>query len=222
MSLNRKLVSWSVAAAVALTSIPFGAAPAAAVEVRTITCSSVKGRYNTCDVPGADRVDLVRQLSDAPCRYRQTWGVRNDRIWVDQGCRAVFEVVFAGRPVRPDPGRPVYPEPGPDLSGGEALNLLALLAIVGAAAAILDKNDRVPGDARAVEAAKTCKAYAVYDMRRRGADRIRRNSITDVDRLDRRVFRVNGEIIARFGGGDRRVRYVCRTVGDRVAEFRVR
>lgn len=226
-----------VAAALALTSVPLSAVPAAA-EYREITCSSVKNRYNTCSVPGVRRVDIVRQLSDSACRYRRSWGVTGDRIWVDRGCRAVFGVDIAGyRPPRPQPGypggypepgypEPNYPEPGypgGELSGGEALGLLALLAIVGAAAAALDKNDRVPGDAPAVDAAKICKAFAAYDMRDRGADRIRSNVVRDVDRLDRRTFRVDGTVTAQFrGDGDRRVPYRCTTRGDRVIAFNVR
>lgn len=238
MPVLRKTSSFMVAAALALTSVPLSTVPAAA-EYREITCSSNKNRYNTCSVPGVRRVDIVRQLSDSECRYRRSWGVTDDdRIWVDRGCRAVFGVEIAGfRPPRPQPGYPGgypdpgYPEPGyPDpgtpggeLSGGEALGLFALLAIVGAAAAALDKNDRVPGEPPAVDAAKICKAFAAYDMRDRGADRIRSNVVRDVNRLDRRTFRVDGTVTARFrGDGDRRVPYRCTTRGDRVIAFNVR
>jgi hypothetical protein len=42
------------------------------------------------------RARLVKQKSDSPCIEGQTWGQRGDRLWVDRGCRAKFEVVFGG------------------------------------------------------------------------------------------------------------------------------
>ncbi|WP_181701801.1 DUF3011 domain-containing protein [Chthonobacter albigriseus] len=244
MPLACKPVSWLVAASVALASVPLGAVPAVA-ETREVSCASRDSRYNTCYVPGIRSVELIRQVSDAPCRYRVSWGVTDDRIWVDRGCRGVFAVEIGGyRPPRPDPEygfrppypdedyrpqypdeeyRPPYPDeeyrPGSEFSGDDTLGLLALLAIVGAAAALIDKNDRVPGDRPSVDAAKLCKAYAAYDMKQRGATRIRSNTVVDVDRIDRRSYRVSGEIVARFRPGDRRVRYTCRTSGDQVTRF---
>ncbi|MBC8063205.1 MAG: DUF3011 domain-containing protein, partial [Chlorobia bacterium] len=37
-------------------------------------------------------VRIVRQLSDKPCVYGRSWGYDRDKVWVDRGCRAVFEV----------------------------------------------------------------------------------------------------------------------------------
>ena len=34
----------------------------------------------------------MRKLSDAPCIQGRTWGYDRNRIWVDRGCRALFEV----------------------------------------------------------------------------------------------------------------------------------
>jgi hypothetical protein len=58
---------------------------------RQISCESIDYGYNTCYIPGYFRyVDLAYQLSDASC-YRR-WGVQGSYIWVDNGCRAVFEI----------------------------------------------------------------------------------------------------------------------------------
>lgn len=47
-------------------------------------------RYKRVDTRGGVR--LVRQLSDKPCVQGRSWGYDRDEIWVDRGCRAVFEV----------------------------------------------------------------------------------------------------------------------------------
>ncbi len=55
-------------------------------------CASVDLKYRECQLPVKGRVVLVKRLSDARCVEGQSWGQRGDRIWVDQGCRARFEV----------------------------------------------------------------------------------------------------------------------------------
>jgi len=59
---------------------------------RTIVCESQSNRRNLCPADTRLGLDLVRQLSDAPCVRNQTWGEDRDGIWVDQGCRAEFAV----------------------------------------------------------------------------------------------------------------------------------
>jgi hypothetical protein len=61
---------------------------------QTVTCESRDGRSEYCPTSLRGDVRLDRQLSDAPCREHDTWGMeRNgDGIWVDRGCRAVFSV----------------------------------------------------------------------------------------------------------------------------------
>jgi hypothetical protein len=59
---------------------------------RRITVESNDGRrhYSRIDTTGGVR--LVRQLSDKPCTYGRTWDYDRNGIWVDRGCRAIFEV----------------------------------------------------------------------------------------------------------------------------------
>jgi hypothetical protein len=59
-------------------------------------CSSTESKYRECQLPVDGRARLVKQKSDSPCIEGQTWGQRGDRLWVDRGCRAKFEVVFGG------------------------------------------------------------------------------------------------------------------------------
>jgi hypothetical protein len=62
-----------------------------------ISCSSndMKRNYCAADVRGG--VQLVKQRSDAPCIFNQTWGYMNGRgIWVDRGCRADFQIGGSG------------------------------------------------------------------------------------------------------------------------------
>jgi len=59
-------------------------------------CASVDLKYRECQLPVKGRVVLEKRLSDARCVEGQSWGQRGDRIWVDKGCRARFEVTRAG------------------------------------------------------------------------------------------------------------------------------
>jgi len=62
-----------------------------------VRCESDNGRRRECHIPGrAARVELTRQLSSSACIEGRTWGTtRNDRVWVDRGCRAEFST-FGG------------------------------------------------------------------------------------------------------------------------------
>lgn len=75
-----------------------GRTPCRAVE--QITCVSDKGLWTHYDLPGADRLEvkLVTQVSRSKCKKGVTWGVDGEGIWVDKGCRAVFQYQRDGRP----------------------------------------------------------------------------------------------------------------------------
>jgi len=60
------------------------------------TCASPDNRYRECQLPVDGRARLVKQKSDSPCVEGRSWGQRGDRVWVDRGCRAKFEVVRGG------------------------------------------------------------------------------------------------------------------------------
>ena len=60
-----------------------------------VRCESVNNARQTCRVDARNRmVSVNQQLSDNPCIVGRSWGVSNDRdeIWVDNGCRAEFQV----------------------------------------------------------------------------------------------------------------------------------
>jgi hypothetical protein len=59
-------------------------------------CESNDHRANECGVPGRGDVRIVRQLSDVRCVEGRNWGQRGGRVWVDDGCRAEFEVSYRG------------------------------------------------------------------------------------------------------------------------------
>jgi hypothetical protein len=69
------------------------AVPAVSYAQNTITCQSNNNRQSYCRIPDPRaRVDLVKQLSRAPCIQGQTWGNDNQGIWVDRGCGATFRI----------------------------------------------------------------------------------------------------------------------------------
>ncbi len=59
-------------------------------------CASVDMKYRECQLPVNGRAVLVKRLSDSRCIEGQSWGQRRDRVWVDNGCRAKFEVTRSG------------------------------------------------------------------------------------------------------------------------------
>lgn len=57
----------------------------------SFTCSSEDGRRNVCRAPFAGPARLRRQLSSSACIEGQTWGWGNGSVWVNRGCRGIFE-----------------------------------------------------------------------------------------------------------------------------------
>lgn len=88
---------------------------------RLIYCESDEYRRESCSTGGdAERVFLQDRKSDARCNHGQDWGFDRNRIWVSNGCRAVFAVQYrssygggyGGGYDRPDYDRPGYGRPG--------------------------------------------------------------------------------------------------------------
>lgn len=57
---------------------------------RVFRCESNDGRYVECAANTRAGIQLVRQLSRAPCIEGRSWGYGRAGIWVAQGCRAEF------------------------------------------------------------------------------------------------------------------------------------
>jgi DUF3011 family protein len=57
-----------------------------------VTCQSVGNAQNQCPIPAGSTARLIKQLSPAPCKLNQTYGVASRYIWVNLGCGAEFEV----------------------------------------------------------------------------------------------------------------------------------
>ena len=66
--------------------------PSRASAQQTITCESNNGSRKYCGNNNPGQVSLQRQLSQSPCVQGQSWGVDNQGLWVDRGCRAEFSV----------------------------------------------------------------------------------------------------------------------------------
>jgi hypothetical protein len=57
-----------------------------------LTCSSNNGERVFCGADTRSGVQLLRQISESPCRQGETWGWDERGVWVDRGCRAEFTV----------------------------------------------------------------------------------------------------------------------------------
>ena len=58
----------------------------------SIACESNDGGRQYCGRANPRRISLQRQLSNASCVQGRSWGVDDQGLWVDRGCRAVFAV----------------------------------------------------------------------------------------------------------------------------------
>jgi hypothetical protein len=58
-----------------------------------IRCESNDGKFNRCQVPWRD-AELVRQESKDACIREQSWGLDQEGLWVDRGCRGQFAETF--------------------------------------------------------------------------------------------------------------------------------
>jgi hypothetical protein len=74
----------------------FMVTPNAAWEAYTVSCESVRNRRTECPIKGPSAVALQRKLSQASCVEGQSWGYRDELMWVDRGCRGEFSVRPAG------------------------------------------------------------------------------------------------------------------------------
>lgn len=76
-------------------TVIYGEGSAVGVRGTLVRCESSNNGRETCRVDARDRMVAVnQQLSDKPCILGRSWGISNDRdeIWVDNGCRAEFQV----------------------------------------------------------------------------------------------------------------------------------
>ena len=64
--------------------------------VTRISCASQSASRQECEVPGATRVRLARQISANPCVLNQSYGIGFGHIWVSNGCRGEFDVTVGG------------------------------------------------------------------------------------------------------------------------------
>jgi Protein of unknown function (DUF3011) len=62
----------------------------------TIACESDDGDRDYCRADTSAGVRMSRQLSRSPCIFGATWGYDRRGIWVDDGCRAEFELSRGG------------------------------------------------------------------------------------------------------------------------------
>jgi hypothetical protein len=89
---------------VSFTTDDGGKSPGEPGGTTRVTCESKRGDRQQCAVPAGSRIRLARQLSTNPCRPNETYGQASSYIWVDEGCRAEFEVTQPGDGAGPGGG----------------------------------------------------------------------------------------------------------------------
>ena len=94
---------------------------------QAVRCESDNGRWHLCAMDTRDDIQMVRQLSGAPCIEGRTWGRDPSGVWVDQGCRAEFTSfgdaggASAGQVIRCESGDGRYRQCAADVRGGARL-----------------------------------------------------------------------------------------------------
>jgi hypothetical protein len=56
-----------------------------------VTCESTGNQHVECPMDTRGEVRVVRQLSHSPCTQGVSWGLSKHAVWVERGCRAVFQ-----------------------------------------------------------------------------------------------------------------------------------
>lgn len=74
----------------------FRISPVAAWPPYTLSCDSEEGRRRECEIRAGGRVRLLHRNSRAECVQGRSWDYHGTLLWVDRGCRAVFEVTAGG------------------------------------------------------------------------------------------------------------------------------
>lgn len=61
--------------------------------IQHVLCESHDYQYARCYAGGhIGNARVYDKHSNAACIYGRSWGIQNDYLWVDDGCRATFEV----------------------------------------------------------------------------------------------------------------------------------
>src|SRR6185503_19461274 len=75
-----------------LSVLSFAVVLPASAEIK-VRCDSNDGHYHECVAGPAESVNVARLWSKTKCVRGENWGYRDGMIWVDEGCRADFNVV---------------------------------------------------------------------------------------------------------------------------------
>ncbi len=81
---------------------------------RQIVCESRSGRRHHCPLDVRPGVQLVRELHGKACIEGATWGYGKRGIWVDKGCRALFQIGTASATAQTRPASKAQARPAPD------------------------------------------------------------------------------------------------------------
>ncbi|MBL8651554.1 MAG: DUF3011 domain-containing protein, partial [Sphingopyxis sp.] len=101
----------------------------------TIRCESRGNRYEQCNVPTNNRVELVRRIG-GKCNAGRQWGYDANYIWVNDGCRAEFRYGYNN--LVPLPG----PKPEKDKGPSTGLIIGGIVVAGGLIALLASKNKK--------------------------------------------------------------------------------
>lgn len=106
-----------------------------------LRCESRNNRYQQCNVPTSNRVELIRRLSGKKCNQGRQWGYSDNYIWVNNGCRAEFG--YGYRYANP---QPPYPQPDRDKGPSTGLIIGGIVVAGGLLALLASKKKKSPDE----------------------------------------------------------------------------
>lgn len=122
--MNRTMIA-SCTGLLALASLSW---PMAAQADYSVTCESRDNSYQRCPISQAGYVTLTRNLSRSDCVKGRNWDYDRREIWVDDGCRAQFNVSTSSYSYRDDDRR----DRGGSSDGAKVAGAIVGLAVLGA------------------------------------------------------------------------------------------
>ena len=87
---------WTLVLCSAVLPVTAASAAETGYAGQVVRCQSRDMEWVHCDMPVANGVDLVRQLSSNSCIRGTEWGTDRSGVWVTLGCRAEFRSRVAG------------------------------------------------------------------------------------------------------------------------------
>jgi Protein of unknown function (DUF3011) len=197
-----------------------------------LRCESRKDRYQQCNVPTSNRVELLRRIS-GKCNLGRQWGYSENYIWVNNGCRAEFGYGYRYVNPQPQPDRDKGPSAGLIIGGiVVAGGLIALLASkkkksnaeiaeegatsTGSPASLSANLENLPVASR--PSVQNCLNDAARQIGVTGGSRLVLGEVASLEQGNG-GWRIRAAVTATYPDGDQRLEMYCRATPTQIVQL---